>query len=169
MPRVNSIRSGWRCDCCGELMSDPRAGWVEWVAAEDSKGKPKASGLRLVHCRNVSPRWWEPFGCQYNSRDEFRKNRGIVQGLPLDRFAGPDGLMLLLSLIAERELPVDELVELAKRVQIPRLRSGAGISSRCRDRRSNSARYRIRLLPAVRDPGRAEVGKISNFSEGGRC
>ena len=100
-------------------MSDPRAGWVEWVAAEDSKGKSKASGLRLVHCRNVSPRWWEPFGCQYNSRDEFRKNRGIVQGLPLDRFAGPDGLMLLLSLIAERELPVDELVELAKRVQIP--------------------------------------------------
>ena len=99
-------------------MSDPRAGRVEWVAAEDSKGKP-TSCLRLVHSRNVSPRWWEPFGCQYNPRDEFRKNGGIVQGLPLDRFAGPDGLMLLLSLIAERELPVDELVELAKRVQIP--------------------------------------------------
>ncbi|MGO9516166.1 MAG: hypothetical protein ACLPND_03895, partial [Candidatus Korobacteraceae bacterium] len=32
---------------------------------------------------------------------------------------GPDGLMLLLSMIAERELPPQELIELAKRVQIP--------------------------------------------------
>src|SRR5450755_700176 len=58
-------------------------------------------------------------GWQYNPRDEFRKNRSIVEGLALDRFAGPDGLMLLLSMIAERELPAQELIELAKRVQIP--------------------------------------------------
>ena len=100
-------------------MSDLQAGWVEWVAAEDSNGKPKVSGLRLVHCRSASPRCPEPYGCQYDPRDEFRKNRGIVEGLPLDRFTGPDGLMLLLSMIAERELPVEELIELAKRVQIP--------------------------------------------------
>jgi len=42
-----------------------------------------------------------------------------VEGLPLDRFAGVDGLMLLLSMIADGELPVDELIALAKRVQIP--------------------------------------------------
>ncbi len=72
-----------------------------------------------MHCRSTSPRWREPYGCQYNPRDEFRKNRGIVEGLALDRFAGPDGLMLLLAMIAERELPVRELIELAKRVQIP--------------------------------------------------
>ncbi len=42
-----------------------------------------------------------------------------MEGLALDRFAGPDGLMLLLSLIAERELPREEVIELAKRVQIP--------------------------------------------------
>jgi len=119
MPRVKSIRSGWRCDCCGELVSDLQAGWVEWLAAEDTRGKPKVSGLRIVHRRNSTPRWREPFGCQYNPRNEFRKNRGIVEGLALDRFAGPDGLMLLLSMIAERELPVQELIELAKRVQIP--------------------------------------------------
>jgi len=113
------IRSGWRCDRCGGLVTDLQAGWVEWLAAEDAKGKPKVSGLRLVHRRNTSPRWQEPFGCQYNPRDEFRKNRGIVEGLALDRFAGPDGLMLLLSMIAERELPAQELIELAKRVQIP--------------------------------------------------
>src|SRR5208283_5580044 len=80
---------------------------------------PKVSGLRLVHRRNTAARSPEPCGCQYNPRDEFRKNRAIVEGLPLDRFAGPDGLMLLLSMIAERELPPQELIELAKRVQIP--------------------------------------------------
>ena len=119
MARDKSIRSGWRCDSCGELVSDLQAGWVEWLAAEDVKGKPKVSGLRLVHCRNNGPRQREPHGCQYNPRAEFRRNRGIVEGLALDRFAGPDGLMLLLSLIAERELPLQELIELAKRVQIP--------------------------------------------------
>ena len=79
----------------------------------------KRIGLRLVHSRNASPRRQEPCGCQYNPRDEFRKNRGIVEGLALDRFTGADGLMLLLSMIAGRELPVQELIELAKRVQIP--------------------------------------------------
>jgi len=119
MPRDRSIRFGWRCDSCGELLSDLQAGWVEWLAAEDTKGKPKVSGLRLVHRRNTSSRWHEAYGCQYNPRAEFRKNRGIVEGLALDRFTGPDGLMLLLSMFAERELPVEELIELAKRVQIP--------------------------------------------------
>jgi len=42
-----------------------------------------------------------------------------VEGLPLDRFTGPDGLMLLLSMLAEHEFPVEQLIELAKRVQIP--------------------------------------------------
>ena len=92
---------------------------MEWLAAEDVKGKPKVSGLRLVHSRNGSPRRQEPCGCQYNPRDEFGKNRAIVEGLALDRFAGPDGLMLLLSMIGGGELPVEELIELAKRVQIP--------------------------------------------------
>jgi hypothetical protein len=119
MPRDKSIRSGWRCDSCGDLVSDLQAGWVEWLAAEDTKGKPKVGGLRLVHRRNTSPRWQEPYGCRYNPRGQFRKNRGIVKGLALDRFAGPDGLMLLRSMIAERELPLQELTELASRVQIP--------------------------------------------------
>ena len=100
-------------------MSDLQAGWVEWLAAEDANGKPEVGGLRLVHHRNIRPTHQDQYGCQYNPRDEFRKNRGIVEGLPLDRFVGPDGLMLMLSLLAERELPLQELIELAKRVQIP--------------------------------------------------
>ena len=119
MPRDKSIRSGWRCDTCGQLVLDLEAGWVEWLAAEDTRGRQKVSGLRLVHRRNTGARSQEPRGCRYNPRNEFRKNRGIVEGLALERFAGPDGLMLLLSMIAEREVPLQELIELAKRVQIP--------------------------------------------------
>ena len=119
MPRDKFVRSGWRCDSCGELVPDLQAGWVEWLAAEDTRGKPKVSGLRLVHRRNTSARSSERYRCRYNARDEFRKNRSIVEGLALDRFAGPDGLMLLLSMIVEREIPLHELIELAKRVQIP--------------------------------------------------
>jgi hypothetical protein len=119
MPRDKSIRTGWRCDSCGGPVSGLEAGWVEWLAAEDIEGTPIVSGLRLVHRANTSPRWREPHGCQYNARDEFRKNRGTVEGLALDRFAGADGLMLLLSMMTERELPSQELIELTKRVQIP--------------------------------------------------
>jgi hypothetical protein len=100
-------------------MSDLQEGWVEWLAAEDVGGEPKVGGLRLVHRHNTRPGWLEPYDCQYNARDEFRKNCAIVEGLALDRFVGPEGLMLLLSMIAERELPVQEVIELAKRVQIP--------------------------------------------------
>jgi hypothetical protein len=165
MPRDKSIRHGWRCDSCGEFVPHVQAGWVEWLAAQDTKGKPKVSGLRLVHRRNTSPRQREPHACQYNPRDEFRKNRGIVEGLALDRFAGPDGFMLLFSMIAERELPARELIELAKRVQVPGLRSSVRIGPRCRQRRSNHAFYLVRLLLAVRDLARAKVGQIPNVSE----
>jgi len=119
MPRDKSLRSGWRCDSCGQLVPDLQAGCVEWLAVEDTRGKPKVSGLRLVHRLNTGARSLEPCRCRYNPRDEFRKNRSIVEGLALDRFAGPDGLMLLFSMIAERELPLQELIELAKRVQMP--------------------------------------------------
>ena len=92
---------------------------MEWLAAEDTRGKPSVGGLRLVHRSNVGTSSLEPYECRYNPLDEFRKNRRIVEGLALERFAGPDGLMLLLSMIAERDLPLQELIELTKRVQIP--------------------------------------------------
>ena len=142
---------------------------MEWLAAEGTKGKSKVSGLRLVHRRNTSPRWREPSGCQYNPRDEFRRNRGIVEGLAFDRFAGPDGLMLLLSMIAERELPVQEVIELAKRVQIPGYEAVQELVHDAVTRRSDSAFYLVRLLLAVRDLGGAEVGKMPNFSEDEPC
>jgi hypothetical protein len=94
-------------------------GWVEWLAGEDEHGNTRSRGLRLVHALPASPKDPGGQGCQYDARHEFRSDQSVVEGLSLERFVGPDGLMMLLSLIAADELPRDELLELAKRVQIP--------------------------------------------------
>ena len=101
--------AGWRCDCCAQLITSVVDGRVEWLASEDETGATILNGLRLVH------RQW----CRYDARSVFRSHRSVVEGLSLERFTGPDGLALLLSLLAGRELPVDDVIELAKRVQIP--------------------------------------------------
>lgn len=92
---------------------------MEWLAGEDTHGNTKLKGLRLVHALAASARGPERHGCQYDATHEFRRDQSVVEGLSLERFVGPDGLMMLLSLIAADELPREELLELAKRVQIP--------------------------------------------------
>jgi hypothetical protein len=104
---------GWTCSSCGELIKRIEDGWVEWLAAGEEEGGAVIKGLRLVHRDDVSA------GCRYDAREEFLTNRNIVEGLPLARFVGPDGLMFLLSLLASGEIPRDEIIELTKRVQIP--------------------------------------------------
>ena len=80
-----------------------------------TKSKPFTVSAPSQHQREIA----RAIRMSVQSARRIQKNRGIVEGLALDRFAGPDGLMLLLSMIAERELPLQELIELAKRVQIP--------------------------------------------------
>ena len=43
-----------------------------------------------------------------------------MEGLPLERFAGPDGLIMSFSFLPAGSFPRGEILELAKRVQIPR-------------------------------------------------
>jgi hypothetical protein len=111
--------AGWRCIACGGLITRIEDGWVEWLAAEDSRGTTTLKGLRLVHGpvgRSGAP---GECGCRYDGRREFRNDRSIAEGLPLERFVGADGLMLLLAFLAADELPRNDVLELAKRVQIP--------------------------------------------------
>lgn len=115
----NHAAVGWKCAACGTFITEIEDGWVEWLAGEDEQGHAKLSGLRLVHRLTASPDGIRWRGCQYNKHHEFKKGQNIVEGLSLGRFVGPDGLMLLLSLIAEDELPTQDVLELAKRVQIP--------------------------------------------------
>lgn len=105
-PRVLSI--GWSCASCGELITGIEVGWLEWLAGADEHGTTRLKGLRMVHTC-----------CRYDDRSEFRKDQSLVEGLPLARFVGSDGLMLLLSLIAEGEMPRAELIEIVKRLHIP--------------------------------------------------
>ncbi|HZP64641.1 MAG TPA: hypothetical protein VFB28_14600 [Terriglobales bacterium] len=92
---------------------------MEWLAGEDERANTKIKGLHLVHDHQASPRPQKEHGCQYDERREFRTDRSIVEGLSLERFVGPDGLMLLLSFLAAGEMPKDAVLELTKRVQIP--------------------------------------------------
>jgi hypothetical protein len=113
MPSHPSV--GWVCNSCGELIARVEDGWVEWLACEDESGATRLKGLRLVHKNELE----EFRRCRYDDRIEFQRDQSIVEGLPLERFVGADGLMLLLSLIAQNEMPTSQVLELAKRVQIP--------------------------------------------------
>jgi len=115
--KTERISQGWRCSCCGDLITSIEDGWVEWLASEDERGE-RLKGLRLVHRLSPSAESNGP-GCRYDSVREFRNDRSIVEGLSLERFVGSDGLMLLLSFLASGEMPRGDVLELAKRVQIP--------------------------------------------------
>jgi len=109
---------GWRCGSCNQLITRVDNGWVEWLASEDDRGESSLGGLRLVH-RGAPFAHGLEGSCQYNAREEFRNNRTIVEGLSLERLVGPDGLMVLLSLLAAGDLPRAQIIELTKRLHIP--------------------------------------------------
>lgn len=109
---------GWRCDRCGWLITAIQEGWVEWLASENDDKEEVFSGLQLVHQGPIHQNGREQV-CRYDRLKEFRNAKTIVEGLPLERFVGPDGLMVLLSLLAAGNLPKSQLLELAKRTQIP--------------------------------------------------
>jgi hypothetical protein len=105
---------GWKCSACAEVITSIEDGWVEWLTTETERGTT-LHGLRLVHKETNS----RAHSCRYDSRAEFRKDQTLVEGLPLARFVGSDGLMLLLSFLAAGEMPKDDVLELTKRLQVP--------------------------------------------------
>lgn len=115
---VASIPVGWKCSTCGRLITKTEDGWVEWRAFENRRGT-HVTGVRLVHREPTRRGKRGPQSCRYDARRYFRRDRSIVEGLSLESFLGPDGLMLLLSFVAAGEMPVRDILELAKRVQIP--------------------------------------------------
>jgi hypothetical protein len=110
----------WICDTCGEKIENPKDGWVEWivVGAGFRGGIKTGRDLRLVHHIPASP-LGKPYGCQFNGPEERAKDGGIISDLSLEYFLGPDGLMRLLALISEDELPKEEVLEMIKRLHIP--------------------------------------------------
>ena len=119
--------AGWRCRTCGALITRIEDGWVEWLASEGEQGSTVVKGLRLVHRGSAESETPHRPECRYDCHHEFRNDKSIVEGLPLERFVGPDGLMLLLSFLAIGEMPKDDVLELAKRVQIPGYEQARGL------------------------------------------
>jgi hypothetical protein len=133
--------AGWRCATCGALITRIEDGWVEWLAAEGEEGNTVLKDLRLVHRGSADSETSYRAECRYDCRHEFRKDNSIVEGLPLARFVGPDGLMLLLSFLAIGEMPKDDVLELAKRVQIPGYELARGLFQ--------SALHERLIIPAI--------------------
>jgi hypothetical protein len=102
------VRRGYHC--CSSWL-----GRVAGIRGRTREGCPKRPALGPSGTATKDAKVQLPV----RPTEEFRSNKTIVEGLPLNRLVGPDGLMVLLSLVAEAELPHAEIVELMKRVQIP--------------------------------------------------
>jgi hypothetical protein len=100
-----------KCDSCGKDITDVADGWVEWISftERDKVGK----GLRVVHKNGLFKD-----KCQYNQDAIYQKFSGILNDNYLENFVGPDGLMRLLVMISESELPTNEVLEMIKRLHI---------------------------------------------------
>ncbi len=108
----------WACDVCYQPISCVEDGWVQWVHfGQYLEGYSR--DLQLVHVRAASPLTESRFGCQFDSHAMFKATGGCVQSLHLGHLVGPNGLMMLLRLIHEGELPQNDVLELTKRLHIP--------------------------------------------------
>jgi hypothetical protein len=103
----------WTCDNCGQPINAAEDGYVEWLAFNGG-----ARNLHLVHHSPASPR--RPNGdCYFDEEAERRRDGATVRSLSLTDFLGPNGLMQLLILLSEGELPKDEVIEMIQRIHIP--------------------------------------------------
>jgi len=108
----------WICDTCGEPIEKASDGWVEWLMERVDDDKWIGRGLRLVHHYPASARGSDS-RCQYHGEAEYKRNQSIVNDQSLEDFLGPDGLMQLLSFIADGKIPTVEVLEMIKRLHIP--------------------------------------------------
>lgn len=100
---------GWICDTCGQTIEKVEDGWVEWLT---HAGKNAQKSLRLVHHIGGNH-------CQYDGQTEFKRDGSIISDQPLSAFVGHDGLMFLLLMLSEGEMPKEEVIEMTKRLHIP--------------------------------------------------
>lgn len=93
----------WRCDECGEAISHPRDGWVEW-----RQHAGVACDFRIVHHVSASPR--DEQGCY---------GEDVEGNMLLEETLGDDGLAWLMGLLARAPVNREQFAELVRRVQLP--------------------------------------------------
>jgi hypothetical protein len=90
----------WFCDSCGEVISEPSHGYIEWRYDEVNGARLK-TGIRIVHHALYSPNRSGKGNCYYSNAE-----RG--GDLSLTRVVGPSGRALMLSWLWEGENHDDE-------------------------------------------------------------
>ncbi|UKE51664.1 hypothetical protein KCU57_04890 [Xanthomonas translucens] len=115
------VNPPWTCDQCGKPIISVEDGWVEWLngsSAEQWAGT--LHRLRLVHYRPASPYADRKNACYHDEDQWFAAKRYTVADLPLSSFVGPDGLITLLSFLADKRFSEEnEVLELIKRLHVP--------------------------------------------------
>jgi hypothetical protein len=112
---------GWVCDNCGEKINTAGDGWVQWLTVPARSGsRPSVRGLSLVHHVPASPlKDSREHGCQFNYELEFKRDEACPEDFSLDTFCGPDGLMLLLSLLVDAPFSRRGIAEMVMRIHTP--------------------------------------------------
>lgn len=116
-----AINPPWTCDQCGKPILSIEDGWVEWLNGSDAEHwEGTLHNLRLVHHRSASPYADRKNAC-YHDEDHWRAaKKYTVSDLPLSEFVGADGLVTLLSFLAEKRFSEpSEVLELVKRLHVP--------------------------------------------------
>jgi len=113
----------WTCDQCGKPITKVEDGWVEWLNGDIKDGWEGTShSLRLVHTRPASPENGRlKHACYHDTDYWFEKKRCTVADLPLSEFIGDDGLITLLSFLADKRFSdQNEVLEMIKRLHTPK-------------------------------------------------
>ena len=101
----------WTCDECGHQIENVEDGWVEWKKYRNEN--KQSDGLRLVHHRHIN------CSCAYNEHDIYQQEEPtLLADSDLNSFLGDDGLMRLLSMIADDEVNKSDVLEMIKRLHI---------------------------------------------------
>lgn len=110
----------WVCNKCGSLIRCAQEGFLTWVAYDGENGEQKRGDIHIVHHYTASPlRNVHRLGCYFEISKAHELSNGRQQDDYLASFLGPDGLMQLLALLYDGRLPVNEVLEIIKRLHIP--------------------------------------------------
>jgi len=111
------VTGPWICDTCGESIEKPENGRVEWLTKYDGN-HPAGRDLRIVHHVTRSPLGGSK-GCYPDEHAENVKDGSVVTSFPLDDALGPDGLVRLLTILEDSELPAPVVNRVIMRLFIP--------------------------------------------------
>jgi hypothetical protein len=107
----------WRCDICGQLISQPDQGTLLWLSRSNN-GRRVGRDLRIVHRMTASP-LGGPSRCYPNERHELEADGSTISDVTIDRMQGPDGLVRLLSMIEDGEIPSKQVTRMIMRLFVP--------------------------------------------------